>query len=53
MIEEEDSGIEEEEDPLVIEEASKTDPMIMEIVLQDVTSAISPEDASTVERRDI
>lgn len=52
-IEEEGSGTEEEEDHSVIEEASKTDPTIMEIVHPDVTSAISPEVASTAVRRDI
>lgn len=53
MIEEEGLETEEEEDPLVIEEDSKTDPMIMEIVLHVVTLGINPEDASIVERRDI
>lgn len=51
--EEEVSATEEEEDHSVIEEASKTDPTITEIAHPDVTSAISPEDASTAARRDI
>lgn len=51
MTVEEVSEIGEEEDPMVIEEATRTG-LTMEIVLLAVTLGIDPEDASTAEKRD-
>jgi hypothetical protein len=51
MTVEEASVIGEEEDPMVIEEDTRTG-LIMEIVLLVVTLGIDPEAASTVVKRD-
>ena len=51
-IEEEDSGIEEEEDRLAIEEASRIGPTTMEIARLDAISEIGLEAASTAVKRD-